>query len=61
MAAAKTIRSRFLMTGKLMLPSVAIGERTVFTATTEQLREFALEHAEDQDAFSEAFAFQRKK
>jgi hypothetical protein len=29
--------------------------------TTEQLREFALEHAEDPDAFSEAFAFRRKK
>jgi hypothetical protein len=32
-------------------PTVTIGERNVLTATTEQLREFALEHAEDQDAF----------
>ncbi len=48
-------------TRKLTLPSVTIGERTVLTATTEELRKFALEHAEDKDAFSEAFAFQRKK
>jgi hypothetical protein len=31
------------------------------SATTGELRKFALQYAEDKEAFSETFAFQRKK
>jgi hypothetical protein len=52
--------------GKLPLPLVRtgsgiLGEGTFLTATTEQLRSFALEHAEDEKIFSETVAFERKK
>jgi hypothetical protein len=47
--------------GKLGLPCVMIGNRTVLSATAEDLRKFAIQHAEDQQAFSKTFAFQRKK
>jgi len=47
--------------GKLGLPCVLIGNRIVLSATTEDLRKFAMQHAEDKEAFSETFAFQRKK
>jgi hypothetical protein len=33
----------------------------ILAASTEELQKFALEHADDKDAFSENFAFQRKK
>jgi hypothetical protein len=33
----------------------------ILAASTEELQKFALEHADDKDAFSEHFAFQRKK
>jgi hypothetical protein len=53
---------------KLTLSSVRIGDGTVFSipdrivlsATTEDLRKFVLQHAEDKEAFSDSFAFQRK-
>jgi len=55
--------------GKFTLSSVRIGDETVFSipdrivlsATTEDLPRFAMQHAEDKEAFSETFAFQRKK
>ena len=47
--------------GKLTLASVTTSNGIALSANTEDLRKFALEHAEDQDAFSEVFAFQRKK
>jgi hypothetical protein len=47
--------------GKLALPSIASGNQLVLSATTEDLRKFVLAHAEDKEAFSEAFAFKRKK
>ena len=47
--------------GKLTLASVTTSDGIALSANTEDLRKFALEHAEDQDAFSEVFAFQRKK
>jgi hypothetical protein len=55
--------------GKLPLSSVrimdqtirSIPDRIVLSATTEELRKFAMQHAEDKEAFSETFAFQRKK
>jgi len=47
--------------GKLTLASVTTSNGIALSANTQDLRKFVLEHAEDQDAFSEAFAFQRKK
>jgi len=47
--------------GKLTLASVTTSNGIALSANTEDLRKFALEHAEDQDAFSEVFAFQCKK
>ena len=38
--------------GKLEIPYAAAPAGTVLTATTEQLRKFALQHAEDKEAFS---------
>jgi hypothetical protein len=54
--------------GKLTLSSIRIGVETVFSipdrivlsAATEDLRKFALQHAEDKEAFSDTFAFQRQ-
>jgi len=36
-------------------------EWKLLSATTADLRKFALQHAEDKEAFSETFAFRRKK
>jgi len=47
--------------GKLSLAYITIGNRKVLSATTEELRKFALQHAEDKEACSETFAFRRKK
>jgi hypothetical protein len=47
--------------GKLTLANVTVGNLTVLSATTEELRKFALQYAEDKEVFSETFAFQRKK
>ncbi len=47
--------------GKLTLASVTTSNGIALSANTQDLRKFVLEHAEDQDAFSETFAFQRKK
>ena len=40
-----------------MLSSIAVGDRIVLTADTEELRQFALQQADDK----EAFALQRKR
>jgi len=47
--------------GKLELASVRTGNGPVISASTEELRKFALEHAEDKEAFSEPYALSRKK
>lgn len=47
--------------GKLTLASIETPEGSVLAAKTDELRKFALEYAEDKEAFSESFAFQRKK
>jgi len=47
--------------GKLTLASIETPEGRVLAAKTDELRKFALEHAEDNEAFAESFAFQRKK
>jgi len=47
--------------GKLALVTVKTPNLVILAASTEELRKFALEHADDKGAFSENFAFQRKK
>ena len=47
--------------GKLPVTSVTGPQGQVVSATTDELRKFALAHAEDTEAFSEAMVFQRKK
>ena len=44
--------SKQVKAGTFELAHADVEERTILTATTEQLRKFALEHAEDKDAFS---------
>jgi hypothetical protein len=43
------------------LLNLAIGDRTVLSTATEDLPKFAAEQANDIAAFSEGFAFHRKK
>jgi hypothetical protein len=47
--------------GKLKLATVQTPNGLVISATTEELRKFALEHAEDTEAFSEPYSLSRKK
>lgn len=47
--------------GKLTLATVQTPDGTTLSETTEELRKFALEHAEDKDAFSETYVLTRKK
>ena len=47
--------------GNLTLPNIAGPDGILLTAKTEELRKFAIEHAEDTEAFSEQFVFERKK
>lgn len=47
--------------GNLTLPSITGPDGILLTAKTEELREFAIEHAEDTEVFSERFLFERKK
>jgi len=47
--------------GKLTLATVETKDGLVISAPTEQLRKFALEHAEDAEAFSESFSMIRSK
>lgn len=47
--------------GKLAVAAVRTPNSVILSASTEELRKFALDHADDKDAFSESFAFQRKK
>ncbi len=47
--------------GKLTLATVQTPNGLVISATTEELRKFALEHADDTDAFSEPYSLSRTK
>jgi len=47
--------------GKLALATVQIPNGLVISASTEELRKFALEHAEDKEAFSEPYSLSRTK
>ncbi len=47
--------------GKLPLATVRTAEELVISASTEELREFALDHAEDTQAFSDAYSLSRTK
>jgi len=47
--------------GKLALATVQTPNGLVISATTEELRKFALEHAEDTQAFSDAYSLSRTK
>jgi len=47
--------------GKLPLATVQTAEGLVISASTEELRKFALEHAEDMEAFSEPYSLSRTK
>lgn len=46
---------------KLALATVGTPDKTVLSAKAQELQKFAVEHAGDQEAFSESFVFQRKK
>ena len=47
--------------GKLPLATVQTPNGLVISAATEELRKFALEHAEDMEAFSEPYSLSRTK
>jgi hypothetical protein len=47
--------------GMLSLPTVQTADGPVISAPTEELRKFALEHAEDTKAFSEHYSLSRSK
>jgi hypothetical protein len=47
--------------GSCKVEQSILSPATVLSATTDKLRKFALQYAEDKEAFSETFAFQRKK
>jgi hypothetical protein len=47
--------------GKVALATVQTPNGLVISATTEELRKFALEHAEDTEAFSEPYSLSRTK
>jgi len=47
--------------GELSLPTVQTADELVLSAPTEELRKFALEHAEDGKAFSERYSLSRTK
>jgi hypothetical protein len=47
--------------GTLSLPTVETADELVISASTEELRKFALEHAEDTKAFSEHYSLSRTK
>ncbi len=47
--------------GMLSLPTVQTAYGLVISAPTEELRKFALEHAEDTQAFSDAYSLSRTK
>jgi hypothetical protein len=47
--------------GGLSLPTVQTADGLVISAPTEELRKFALEHAEDRKAFSERYSLSRTK
>jgi hypothetical protein len=47
--------------GTLPLPSIQTANDLVVSASTEELRKFALEHAEDTKAFSEHYSLSRTK
>ena len=47
--------------GQLAVATVKTPNSVIPAAATEELRKFALEHADDTDAFSESFAFHPKK
>ena len=47
--------------GKLPLASVQTRDGLVISASTEELRKFAVEHAEDTDAFSDPYSLSRTK
>ncbi len=48
-------------TGKLSLPTVETRDGLVISASTEELRKFAQDHAEEADAFSEPYSLVRAK
>ncbi len=48
-------------TGKLSLATVKTRDGLVILASTEELRKFAQDHAEDEDALSENYKFVREK
>ncbi|MBZ5526434.1 MAG: hypothetical protein LAN71_00830 [Acidobacteriia bacterium] len=50
-----------LKDGKSALATLAVDSGLLVTATTAELRKFALAHAEDEEAFSERFEFARAK
>ncbi len=47
--------------GKLALATVQTADGLVISASTEELRKFALEHAEDTQVFSDAYSLSRTK
>jgi hypothetical protein len=47
--------------GKLPLVVVQTAQGLVISASTEELRKFALEHAEDKQAFSDSYSLSRTK
>ena len=47
--------------GKPKLATVQTADGPAISASTEELRKFALEHAEDTEAFSEPYSLSRKK
>ncbi|MBZ5539430.1 MAG: hypothetical protein LAN61_02805 [Acidobacteriia bacterium] len=66
----KTLRIEFLnnpwvkkqvKAGKLALATLDTDDGLLITATTEELRNFALTHAEDAEAFSDRYEFVREK
>jgi len=66
----KTLRFDFLKddwirnqikAGKPPLATLETDDNLLVTATTEELRKFALVHAEDAEAFSEGYSFERVK
>jgi hypothetical protein len=69
-AAQKSLRIDFLKddwirnqikAGKPVLATLDTDENLLVTATTQELRKFALAHAEDTEAFSEGYSFERVK
>jgi hypothetical protein len=47
--------------GKTPLPAVQTADGLAISASTEELRKFALEHAEDTEAFSDSYSLSRTK